>query len=211
MRRVPAVLMLCAVLACASAHAERRQVGHVQGVPVFADQVQGASEKERAESVRGLFMAPIIRDYAMEHIEKFRITDAEASRMIERIEEFSACSGNGYELPKDAEQKRFVINFIGSGIKAQRLLHENFGGGRLLFQQAGVEAFDATHQLLRQSEAAGRFAITEPTLHALAYDYWTRDHGGFIIDDPAQIQDALDLDTVISSCPDAEGGPVDGD
>jgi hypothetical protein len=201
MRIVAIAVLVSAVLVCEAAQPERTQIGHVQGVPVYADQVEGATEQDRADSLHTLFVRPVLQAYTKEHVEEFRVTDEEADLLIERIEAYSECSKNGYELPEGQDQKRFVARFMGIGVKLQAHLHRTFGGGRLLFQQAGVEAFDATHALLKQSEARGDFAITDPALRKLAFDYWTRDHGSFLIGDPAAIEAALSLDTAISKCP----------
>jgi hypothetical protein len=75
--------------------------------------------------------------------------------------------------------------------KIQQHLYKKYGGGRLLFQQAGVEAFDANHKWLESLEAAGKFRITDPKLRSTLYEYWTRDQSPWIIDDEKVIQDFI--------------------
>jgi hypothetical protein len=73
--------------------------------------------------------------------------------------------------------------------KFQRHLYLNYGGGRILWQQSGLEAFDATHHWLMQQEQAGRFRIADDDLRTAFYAYWTTlDHGAFLIDDQARIE-----------------------
>ena len=114
---------------------------------------------------------------------------------------YADCSRNGYALPEDPQWRRLTLEMFGRMAKLQARLYQDFGGGRLLFQQGGAEAFDATLRLLEQRESEGAFAITDPEVRALAYDYWTRDHGAMFITDPVAINRALDIKSVISKCP----------
>jgi hypothetical protein len=83
---------------------------------------------------------------------------------------------------------QFVEWLLGSW-KFQRHLYLNYGGGRILWQQAGLEAFDATYQWLTQQEQAGAFTITDEELRTAFYAYWTTlDHGAFLIDDQTRIE-----------------------
>ena len=73
--------------------------------------------------------------------------------------------------------------------KLQRHLYQEYGGGRVLWQQAGLEAFDAMHTWLKQREKRGDFTISDPLLHAQFYAYWTRvNHGPSLSDDPRFIE-----------------------
>ena len=94
-----------------------------------------------------------------------------------------------------------VLQGLGGNIKLQKALYDAFGGGRVLFQQGGVEAFDATRKLLEQKEAGGEVSITDPQVRELAYAYWTRDHGAMMLSEPGQIVRALDLRSVVARCP----------
>src|SRR5690606_7131984 len=66
--------------------------------------------------------------------------------------------------------------------KVQRHLYDEYGGGRVIWQQAGLEAFDAMHRWLRSEERDGRFQISDPKLRSMFYDYWTRGPS-FVIED----------------------------
>ena len=67
-------------------------------------------------------------------------------------------------------------------------LYRNYGGGRLLWQQRGIEAFDAMHSWLKQNEKKGFFKITDTKLRDVFYSYWTTmDHGPFFIEDKNRI------------------------
>lgn len=69
-----------------------------------------------------------------------------------------------------------------SRLKFQQSLYRRYGGGRILWQQAGPEAFDAMHRWLQAREKAGDFRISDPALRAKFYEYWTntRMHGAFL-------------------------------
>ena len=203
MRGLVLSLLLLALSFGGQAHAERRQVGHVQGTPVYSDQIAGDDAQARAASARDLFMSPIQEAWYRQHAAQFKVTDAEASALEAQLVAYAKCSRNGYELPKDPQWRTIHLNMFGGTAKRQNLLYQQFGGGRLLFQQAGVEAFDATRRLLEQREAEGAFAITDPEVRALAYDYWTRDHGAMFITDPLVIRRALNIESVVATCPDA--------
>src|SRR5439155_238667 len=54
---------------------------------------------------------------------------------------------------------------------------------RILWQQAGMEAFDATRTCMEAFEKQGEFKITDAKLRAKLYEYWTREnHPGLFTD-----------------------------
>ena len=109
----------------------------------------------------------------------------------EKREELEAeRDGLAVELePRDASQMTAML--LGPW-KLQRHLYDRFGGGRVLWQQMGVEAFDAMRRFLEGEEAAGRFAVTDPALRRALYAYWTtRRHGNFLTDDPLRVREML--------------------
>lgn len=199
MRRQAAWVLLAWALT-AGATEPRRQIGQVDGEPVYADQIVGEG-RARADSARAVFMAPVLRQWMRQHADAARPTRVEKQRAEAAIAAYAACSGNGYALPDEPAQKEAVLTMLIGNVKLQKQLHATYGGGRLLFQQAGVEAFDATRRMLESREAEGGFSITDPDVRALAYDYWTRDHGAFMITDPGKIADALDVTSLIARCP----------
>lgn len=79
-------------------------------------------------------------------------------------------------------------HFILDNWKLQLLLYKQFGGGRLLWQQAGIEAFDAMRNWLETQERTGNFKITDPKLRTEFYHYWHRSHQPFMIEDKARIR-----------------------
>lgn len=87
---------------------------------------------------------------------------------------------------------RTFARFMLDHWKFQRHLYFNYGRGRILFQQAGIEAFDAMYQWLQDREKQGEFSIDDPKLHTLFYNYWTtQKHGNFLTIKPERIQEFL--------------------
>jgi len=62
--------------------------------------------------------------------------------------------------------------YLLSGWKYYRLLYNNFGGGRVIWEQEGPVPYDAMLKWLRQHEQQGDFKITDPKLHEAFYSYW---------------------------------------
>ena len=179
----------------------RKQVGQVNGQAVYADQIAGRDPQGKAESARDLFMRPVIRTWVKQHFEQFKLTPKESGELAERIREYAACSHNGYTLPEDPTARTIVLQGLGGNIRLQKALYDGFGGGRLLFQQGGIEAYDATRKFLEQKEAAGAISFSDPQVRALAYDYWTNDRSGIFLSGPEQVSRALDVRSVIATCP----------
>jgi Skp family chaperone for outer membrane proteins len=84
---------------------------------------------------------------------------------------------------------RFFAMFMLSNWKFQKHLYERYGGGRILWQQAGLEAFDAYRTWLEVHEKQGDFKIADRTLRSTFYEYWTTmNHGAHLTDDKKLIR-----------------------
>lgn len=84
---------------------------------------------------------------------------------------------------------RLFALFVLNNWKFQKHLYDQYGGGRILWQQAGLEAFDAHRTWLECREKQGDFGITDPALRATFYEYWTTmKHGAFLTDDRERIR-----------------------
>lgn len=92
---------------------------------------------------------------------------------------------------------RFFAKFMLDNWKFQRHLYDKFGGGRILWQQTGTEAFDAMRTFLEAKERAKEFRINDPEMRAKVYAYWTtQKHGSFLTSDPKRIEDFLNPEWV---------------
>ena len=135
------------------------------------------------------------------HNERLKAQDHPLKDRRAEIEHALAKPGLAAEEKQQLEDERQVIDaqlrppgrrFAGwmvANWKLQRHLYKEYGGGRVLWQQAGLEAFDAMHVWLKQCEKEGEFTISDPGLHEQFYAYWTTvDHGPSLSDDPRFIE-----------------------
>ncbi|HTN00435.1 MAG TPA: hypothetical protein VL132_01080, partial [Planctomycetaceae bacterium] len=196
----------------------REQIGEVGGKPVFRDEVTDATlhnvflgaALERYREVHRAEIAPTEAEiqvageyFDRKHRERLEAAGGEAKlrEQMRTIETQLATPGLPEEdqqklemdhrrlrsqlrLPSDDGFARFALN----NWKLQKHLYENYGGGRILWQQAGLEAFDAMHRWMEAQEKAGVFKITDAALRARLYEYWTRDHGPFLTADKERIR-----------------------
>jgi hypothetical protein len=195
----------------------REQIGEVLGAPVFRDQVNDENLHQvflspieaKYRNAHRAAIAPTENEikYATEvfdqkHRERL-VAEGGESKIRDRlqaIEDRLARPG----LPEEEERKlesehhllrtqlkppgRSFAEFMLNQWKFQRRLYDEFGGGRILWQQGGQEAFDATRMWLESLENQGEFRISDPALRAKLYDYWTRDHGPFLTSDKNRIR-----------------------
>lgn len=139
------------------------------------------------------------------HKEKFKEDEPELRRTLKELDEQLAqqdlSAAKRKELQKQKESWEQVLKLrqkpLGQGFavfmlshwKFQKHLYDTYGGGRILWQQGGTEAFDATRKWLEAREKAGDFKITDDKLRAKFYAYWTtQNHGAFLTDDPERIR-----------------------
>jgi hypothetical protein len=86
-----------------------------------------------------------------------------------------------------AHPNRLPAAFLFSNWKFQRHFFDRYGGGRVMYQQAGLEAFDAYRRWIESEEQKGSLRITDPKLRASFYRYWKRNDGAFLTD-PDQLR-----------------------
>lgn len=192
--------VVVALLGVTQAFAADRQIGHAGGVPVHESQIQGSTDAEREASLRSLFIGPAIRAYLEPHEAEWKLTDAEVSRLASAYRDSLACKTDqpGEEMTPEFQQ--MFAQFIGGNTKIQRFIYLNNGRGRLLFQQAGMEAFDATRTLLLRLEAEGKFHIDDPAMRDAALSYWMDDNQPGLLPDPGA-DEAFVLAGLIEACP----------
>ncbi len=78
--------------------------------------------------------------------------------------------------------------FLLSGWKYYRFLYDNYGGGRVIWEQEGLVAFDAMLKWLQVHEKRGDFKITDPMLHEVFYSYWKNNENSPFFLDQQRIQ-----------------------
>jgi len=78
--------------------------------------------------------------------------------------------------------------FLLSGWKYYRLLYDKYGGGRVIWEQEGLVAFDAMLKWLQYHEKQGDFKITDSKLHDAFYSYWKGNENSSFFLDKQRIQ-----------------------
>ena len=151
---------------------------------VFATRFFAAQQAERLKGSYGDMFREKLREVE-EKLKRETTDDVRESlqsqkRMIERM------------LNPSNEEAEQTANHMLRHIKAQRLVYDRFGGGRVLFQQSGPEAFDAMHSFFKKREATGDFTIRDKRHRTELYGYYHRDHGSFLVDDKEQIRSYLE-------------------
>ncbi len=197
---------------------KREQIGEVGGKPVFRNEVTeetlhsvflGAA-LERYREVHRSEIAPTETEIQLageyfdrKHRERLEAAGGEAKlrEQMRTIETQLAAPGLPEEDQKQLELEHLRLRsqlrppsedqfaeFMLRNWKLQKHLYENYGEGRILWQQAGLEAFDAMRRWMEAQEQAGAFKITDAGLRAKLYEYWTRDHGPFLTADKERIR-----------------------
>ena len=194
----------------------REQVGEVLGKPVYRDEVKakGASRlffaplvaeyrrEHQAEIEPTKDEIKAVGDFFQQkHAEEMKEKGPKMRARLAEVEQQLA----GDDLD-DKQRKKLEIEktglkarlrppseffpvFILNNWKFQRHLYDHYGGGRILWQQAGLEAFDAMHKWLQDQERQGKFKVSDAKLRAELYHYWTtHNHGAFLTADKERIR-----------------------
>lgn len=176
-------------------------VGEVLGKAVYESQIKSSTDQERASSLRAALISPAIGAYLKPHKDEISLTGAEAKSIIDSYNAYRRCKPEIGLTELKPPFDQFFAQMIGGGAKAQRFIYLNHGRGRLLFQQAGLEAFDATYRLILQLERNGDIRFSDPEDRMAALSYWTtQDHSSFLQPDPGTDK-AFKLDGLMSKCP----------
>ena len=184
-----------------SLQAQDTIIGEALGKPIHASQIKATEGQERADALRAIFIFPAIRAYLKPHKNEISLTEAESKTIIDSYNALRECKPEiGLQEMKPPFDKIFP-QMIGGSAKAQRFIYLNNGRGRLLFQQAGMEAFDATRRLILHLEEQGDIKFKSPADRKLALAYWTsQDHSSFLLPDPGTAE-AFQIDAIMSKCP----------
>lgn len=163
---------------------EREKIGESLCKPVYRDEIRTGNDVSLAGELHCLFASQAVEEYRRIHKKEITPTEAEITRAADALTRILKERGTEPGVPA-----RQLAVFMLSNWKFQRHLYDHFGGGRILWQQAGTEAFDAMHKWLQSLEKAGKFRFTDPNLRAAFYAYWTtHNHGAFLTDDKERIR-----------------------
>ncbi len=199
--------MLPLLLACcAASHAAEPPVAYYGQEAIHLANGEDADDAgDPGGQLREQVIMRAVADYLGEHHGDWMPSEADVDAALPAFRQSVACLPYPPAAYMDNPGTvRFIVAGLIAGNSAQRFLHRNFGGGRLLFQQAGTEAFDATRKLAQELEAQGRFSFATPELRARAYDYWTRDHDA-LLSTPADAEAAFDPAALFTTCEQVPG------
>lgn len=191
-----AVVLLGVLL---SAPVQDRVVGLVDGKPVLESQIKGSTDSEREASLRDLFVRPAVSAYLEASRTQWQLTEPEIDQLVGAYRESLKCTPPPPgPVPPDFE--RMFARFIGANLKVQGFIYDNNGRGRVLFQQAGVEAFDATRNLLFRLEKEGRIVFNDPAIRHATLRYWLDGQQTGLLEAPGP-ETAFKLDRALVKCP----------
>lgn len=173
-------------------------IGHVGGKAVYARQIQGKTPQARARSLGALIVNPALEADLKPHRQEWTPTEADIDHYLEVQRQRQAC-GAFEPMGGTPEQEREFARLMTAQLKMQRFIHLRHGGGRVLFQQTGTEAYDATRRLLLDLERQGAFAITDPELRQQALGYWLQDPAMGLMPDPGPT--AFTPEQAFNPCP----------
>lgn len=179
--------------------ADDRVIGTVDGKSVLESQVKGSTPSKREESLRALFVSPALSAYLDSHKEQWKLNDKEVEQLVVAYRNSLKCS-TAQVKPMEPAFERLFAEMVGGGAKVQRFIYEHNGRGRILFQQAGAEAFDATRNLILKLEKEGRITFNDLDVRAMTLKYWLNDHQAGLLKDPGPDK-AFKLDQLVPKCP----------
>lgn len=173
-------------------------IGQVGGRAVRADQLSGKTPQARARRLGALFVQPALQAYLETHRAEWAPAPADVDRFLKVQRERVRCGAIEPDtIPP--EQEREFAQIMTAQLKLQRFIHQRHGGGRILFQQTGYEAYDATRRLLLELEQRGAFRIDDAALREQALGYWLKDPASGLMPDPGAM--AFTPEQSLNPCP----------
>lgn len=81
-----------------------------------------------------------------------------------------------------------LAHFMYGHWKFEKHLYDNFGGGRVAWQQRGMEAFDAARRFIEMQEQAKNFEVYDAEVRDAVYSYWTHSRPPIMYEKPEEIE-----------------------
>lgn len=159
---------------------KKEKIGTVFSKPVYREDIKTSKDQTLERELHRLFLEPVYAKYLKENRAKIEPTDKE-------IDQVAAYFTKKMKNDLKGDPKVFA-RFLLSNWKLQKHFYDNYGGGRILWQQMGQEAFDATKTWLEAREKAGDFEVTDPKLKETMLLYWNKGHGPFLTADKERIR-----------------------
>ena len=149
----------------------------------------------------------VVRYFVKRYNEDLKKKDSELNRRLafirKQVKEAEKKLTNKNLSAGDREKLEMEKNFLESMLKPPgkdfaghllsswkyyRLLYDNFGGGRIIWDQEGLVAYDAMLKWLQAHEKQGDFKITDPELREAFYSQWKDNENSRFFLDKRQIQ-----------------------
>ena len=173
-------------------------IGHVGGRAVYDTEVKGRTPQAREDSLRELFVRPALKGYFELHRRDIEASEEDIDHYIAVMRQRERCGAIPVgEMPPD--QERAIVRMMAGNLKWQRFIHLRNGGGRILFQQMGLEAYDATRRLLLDLERQGKLTFADAKIREAALGYWLDDPAMGLLSDPGP--DAFLPEQAMNPCP----------
>jgi hypothetical protein len=115
----------------------------------------------------------------------------ETTQRIQRMRKEISAIEKSFEINRKIEGKgkdfeQFFAKWCVGRWKGQRWFYKRYGG-RVIFQQAGLEAIDAMRDFLKEAEAKKDFVIYDQELHTKFWAPFTREPPGSVASDPDKL------------------------
>jgi len=199
MKIIISALLALTLAPAFAARSQDRPVAEVLGETVYDSQVKSSTERERSDSLRTLVISPAIRNYLEPYKSEWSLNESEIAALTDSYKAYIKCKPElGLRLMDPPFDKLFAV-MIGGKAKVERFIYLNHGHGRILFQQSGAEAFDATLNLVHKLERENKFNFHDQADRDLALSYWTRTNQSSPLPDPGPDK-AFQLDELLLKC-----------
>jgi hypothetical protein len=177
-------------------------IGQVQGVSITKSQVKGSNDDEKAASLTALFINPVIKSYLIIHKKEWTPTEDQIGSFIVGFNRCVNANDDIKKIPQTIQNDiRPIAEMMLEHKNAQKFIYTKHGGGRILFQQAGEEAFDATLKLILSLEQKGEFEFLNDTDRNLALRYWTTQEHHSLLRVKENQDQLFSTDSMFKNCP----------
>ena len=151
-------------------------VAQILGESICRHQLSSDRDK-MVQQLRDKVLGKVYEHIRRQHPETIPPTETEVQAFMDHM-------GNGSSARVSRKIARALVLYR----RTQYYIYTEYGGGRVLFQQAGWEAFDATKAMFHELEKKGKMSIADPELRDRFYEYWNKDHGPWIVSDKKEIR-----------------------
>jgi vacuolar-type H+-ATPase subunit I/STV1 len=131
--------------------------------------------EEKAEGMKKQWHAKFEkdRDNLLEELKSKSLTEQERTEKTSRLQTLENILKTNKEVDEKTKAMELAQHFVKSW-KINKSLYEKYGG-RIIFQQAGVEPLDAYREFLKEQEKKGAFKIFDKDYERSFWEYFIND------------------------------------